>query len=552
MNALPRWSLDTIYPSIDSREFSDDIAKVRKLAAAIEKDPCIESYDELTAVMVNLDAYVSALLSTDSENESYLKALSAVEDAAVIYKKAEDSFTRFVGQAEAADDDPLLIRELRIEAGHLMSESEEALAAELARSGENAWSRLQETLSSSIMDGKRTLTELRSLAFSPDRAVRKNAFEQEISLLDSHRFSFASALNGVKGTTITLERRRGWESPMARSLFSSRITPRTLDALLSAIRNALPLFRDYLSIKAGILGIDDFSFFDLFAPLGRSGCYDFDEAKDIVLTSYDAFSCDMSDFARHAFDSSWIDAEPHPGKAGGAYDVYFPLSHESRVFCNFDSSHDSVLTLAHELGHAYHDSVLKDLPQSQAAYPMTLAETASIFGELLVTDSLLSGARTRDEELFITEQFMSSACQTIVDIYSRYLFESRYFDRCREGEVSAAECSEIMLQAEKDAYGDSLKVLHPYMWAVKSHYYDASFSFYNYPYAFGLLLALSLYSMRNEPGFDKTYRSFLSRTGSEDVATLLRSIGMDGEDEGFWMKGVDMIRSFKERMEGCV
>ena len=229
MNDLPRWSLDAIYPSVGSKEFSDDLGRVRVLASALEEEPSLALFDELTALMVNLDAYVSALISTDSENEAYLKALSAVEDAEVIYKKAEDRFTRYIGQTEAAEDDPLLIRELRIEAGHLMSESEEALAAELARSGENAWSRLQETLSSSIRDGEKTLTELRSLAFSPDRAVRKDAFEQELSLLDSHRFSFASALSGVKGTAITLERHRGWESPIARSLFSSRITPRTLD-----------------------------------------------------------------------------------------------------------------------------------------------------------------------------------------------------------------------------------------------------------------------------------------------------------------------------------
>ncbi len=552
MNDLPRWSLDAIYPSVGSKEFSDDLGRVRVLASALEEEPSLALFDELTALMVNLDAYVSALISTDSENEDYLKALSAVEDAEVIYKKAEDRFTRFVGQSEAKADDPLLLRELRTEAKHLMSEREEALAAELARSGENAWSRLQETLSSSIKDGEKTLTDLRSLAFSPDRTVRKDAFEHEISLLESHRFSFASALNGVKGTALTLERQRGWESPIARSLFASRITPRTLDALLSAMESSLPLFHEYLSLKARLLGVDDFSFFDLFAPVGSSGSYSFDEAREIVLSAYDAFSHDMAAFACHAFDSSWIDAEPHEGKAGGAYDAYFPISRESRVFCNFDSTHDSVLTLAHELGHAYHDSVLRNLPPSQATYPMTLAETASIFGELLVTDSLLASARSRDEELFITEQFLSSACQTIVDIYSRYLFESRFFDRRREGEASAAECCDMMARSQRDAYGDSLKVLHPYMWAVKSHYYDASFSFYNYPYAFGLLLALSLYSMKDEAGFDITYRSLLERTGSEEVLPLLRSVGIDAEDVGFWMRGVELIRSFKERMEGCV
>ena len=211
-----------------------------------------------------------------------------------------------------------------------------------------------------------------------------------------------------------------------------------------------------------------------------------------------------------------------------------------------------MLTLAHELGHAYHDSILKDEPVSRATYPMTLAESASLFGELLVTDHLLSSSIDKEEELFITEQFMSSATQTIVDIYSRYLFERSYFEKRKDGDVSAAECSALMLDAEERAYGDALHEKHPYMWAVKSHYYDAGFSFYNYPYAFGLLFSLSLYAMKDDPGFPDVYRDILSRTGSMDVKSLLSSIGMDPESKEFWMNGIGIIKRYKERMESCV
>ena len=552
MKDLPHWSLDNIYPSVDSSEFSDDIARISELADLLERECSLAVYDELSAIVINLDAYVNALLSTDSSNEKYLKALSRVEDALVVFKKAEDCFIRNIGKTEERKDDSLFIREARVLSSHLMSKEEEALASELSRSNESAWSRLQESLASTIKEGDKTLTELRSLAFSPDRSIRKDAYEREIRILETHSTSFAASLSGVKGTVLTLEKRRGWKSPIERSLFSSRISGKTLDALLSAIEESLPLFRSYMKLKGKILGLDDFSFYDLFAPVGRSREYSFAEAKDIVISSYASFSKDMSEFASLAFDDSWIDAEPHAGKTGGAYDVYFPCAHESRVFCNFDSSYDSVLTLAHELGHAYHDSVLKDEPVSRATYPMTLAESASLFGELLVTDSLLSLSCDKSEELFITEQFLSSAAQTIVDIYSRYLFEKEYFEKRADGAVSASECSLLMLDAQEKAYGDALRIKHPYMWAVKSHYYDAEFSFYNYPYAFGLLFALSLYAMKDLKGFDSAYHDILSRTGSMDVKELLSTIGMDPESKEFWMNGIRLIGTYKERMESCV
>ena len=552
MSTVPLWSLETIYPSVSSASFLSDIERVRNLAGTLEASPSLETYDELTSVFVNLDAYVSALISTDTSNEEYLKALSLVEDAGILYQRASDSFIRAVGRTEEKGDDGIFIREAHVRSRHLMSEEEEALAAELARTGENAWSRLQEALASSIGDGGATLTALRSLAFSPDREVRRNAFEREVSLLKSHENSFAAALSGVKGTVLTLERRRGWKSPVERSLFSSRISEKTLSVLLGVIKESLPVFREYLAAKAEALGISDFSFYDLFAPVGNGGHYSFEEAEKTVLSAYHSFSPEMAEFAEKAFRENWIDARMHPGKAGGAYDTYFPLAGESRVFCNFDSSYDSVLTLAHELGHAYHDSVLRSLPPSSASYPMTLAETASTFGELLVTGYMLARCGDRKERLFLTDQFLSSACQTIVDIYSRYLFEYRYFERRKEGDVSASECVSLMLEAEKEAYGDAVKVRHPYMWAVKSHYYDAAFSFYNYPYAFGLLLSLSLYSIKDRPGFASDYRDLLFRTGSMDAVSLLASIGLDAEDREFWKGGVDMIREFKEMMAQCV
>ncbi len=511
--------------------------------------------DRGDALLVNITAYAEALLSTDSDDPSYLKAMSEAEDAAVGYQKAEDAFTRAIGSQEDEASSPELsaygtyIRNTIIESHHLMTAEEEALAAELSRSGSSAWERLMASVTSTAEEGGRTLTELRALASSPDRATRKSAYESEIHLLETHKAAIAAALNGVKGSVLTLEARRGWDDPIDRSLFSSAITQKTLDSMLDAIVGSLPAFRRYFSVKARLLGLEKLDFFDLFAPIGgNSRTYTYEEACKIVIDSFSSFSPETGAFAAKAIESGWIDAQPRKGKAGGAYDIFFPIPGESRVFCNFDGSYDSVATIAHELGHAYHDSIVRDLPPSLSTYPMTLAETASIFAEMLVFDHVLSHAEG-DEALPIIESFVQSSAQTIVDIYSRYLFEESVFRRRREGEISADELSDLMLDAQEKAYGDGLGIKHRYMWAVKSHYYSADFSFYNYPYAFGQLFALSLYSRRREEGFPELYRKVLRSTGMMDAADVAAISGADITDGDFWRAGLSVILDYARRLE---
>ena len=563
MSKLPHWDMTAIYPSPDSERFKSDIATLDKLSSELVSmidngtplKALIVLKDRADAILITLTAYAESMLSTDTENDVYLKAMGEAEDASVRYQRAEDSFLRAVAKRSDEFSDPALspymkyLDDILVENSHLMSPEEEALAAELSRSGSSAWERLMSTVTSTATIEGETLTELRMKAGARSRSVRKDAFEREVKLLSEHKQAVAAALNGVKGTVLTLERKRGWSDPLDRSLFSSSITHEILDSLLSVIRSSLPMFRDYFRTKAKLLSLDNLDFFDLFAPVGECHrTYAFEEARDIVISSFSAFSPAMGAFAENAFDKKWIDAAPGKGKAGGAYDVFFPTAGESRVFMNFDGTYDSVSTLAHELGHAFHDSVVRDLPPSLSTYPMTLAETASIFSEMIVFDHVLSSSDD-SEALPVIEAFVQSASQVVADIYSRYLFEKSVFEERRRGEISADRLSELMTSAENEAYGDAVGIKHPYMWAVKAHYYSADFSYYNYPYAFGELFALSLYARRNEKDFFSVYKSVLRNTGMKSASECAAIAGADITACEFWQSGIDVIASYAERLK---
>lgn len=562
---LPRWSLEGIYPSVDSVEFDRDIKRLYDIVSEIESighdSSCslkhlLSLNDQGEAYVSNLMAYTEALLSTDTSNSAYLKAFSRAEDAAMDFSSSQDIIVENVSRRESEFCSPeleeyaLTLKEIMEKSRHQMSLEEERLAKEMLKVSSSAWSRLQSSITSSIEKDGKTLNELRALAFSEDRSVRENAFRREIEILKEHEIALSSALNGVKGTVLILEKRRKWPSPLDRSLFDSRISKESFEALLEALEESISMFSRYFHRKAELLGLERLDFYDLFAPVGKSGReYTFDEAMDIVEASYYGFSKETGDFIKRARKSNWIDAEMRKGKSGGAYDTYFPLKKESRIFLNFDGSFDSLFTLAHELGHAYHDSVISELPLSWQRYPMTLAETASIFGENLLFESLIE-TLSEDQRLRVIESYVQSASQVCIDILSRYYFENEVFERRSEGELTPGELNEIMVRSQERAYGDELGEKHPYMWAVKSHYYAEDFSFYNYPYAFGELFALGLFSLReSSDDFPSLYKRVLSLTGRMDAVELSRSVGLNIEDREFWKRGLSVIDKYIKELE---
>ncbi len=496
---------------------------------------------------------------------------------------------------------------------HQMSVDEESLAADLMRSGGSAWGRLFQAVSSTASaeweqadgeasgaggDGvaargaeaeaasggeeeasgtrgeaktasedeerteienkksgngnivRKTVTELRGLAFDPDRDVRRKAWRKELEAVRQVELPLAAAINGVKGFTVSLNRHRGYESALEKSIRQARISRSTLDALIGVMEESLPVFRNYLKGKAKLLGVDRLGFYDLFAPVGKDvAAWSYDAARDFIVEHFRTFSGEMAGFAEHAFAEGWIDARPRPGKVGGAYCISLPVTGETRVLSNFSGNFGDVKTLAHELGHAYHYHVLRDAPHISRQYPMTLAETASIFAESVVIDGALKTAKD-EQKLPIVEKLLQDSTQVIVDILSRFKFEKEVLQRRRTHELSPKELKDLMLTAQLETYGEALnqEELHPYMWEVKPHYYRTELAYYNFPYAFGHLFGLGLYSRYQNEGesFLPVYRELLQKTGKMSAVEVTASAGFDIERPDFWREG---IRTINGRVE---
>ena len=362
-------------------------------------------------------------------------------------------------------------------------------------------------------------------------------------------------MNGIKGQVNVLSSRRGWADPLDEAIFFARIDRVTLDALIGAAREAFPDLRRYLRAKARALGLPALAWYDLLAPVGEAGrSWRWEEATAFLLDQFGAYSDRMRGLADRAFRERWIDAGPRPGKRGGAFCMGL-RGDESRILQNFAPSYDGVSTLAHELGHAYHNLNEAGLTPLQRQTPMTLAETASTFCETIVREAALAEAGPA-ERLFILEQSLQGSCQIVVDIVSRFDFERRVFAARRERELSIDELNGFMLEAQRGTYGDGLDeaTFHPYMWAVKGHYYSADLSFYNFPYLFGLLFGQGLYARyREDPdGFRAGYDDLLASTGRADAATLDARFGLDLRAPAFWRGSLDVIRAGVARFEESV
>ncbi len=595
-STLPRWDVSSVFPSLESPEFAAGFAAVIEQvdeltvlfdALGVERPESAPVIDEATIAAVEraitalnetlapyrtLSAYIYAFVATDSRNTLAQARQSELQRQSVRLAQLRTRFTAWVGamdiaaltaRSQVAREHGFVLREAQTLATRLMSPDEEALATELNVSGGAAWAKLHATLTSQIaaaieLDGETrdlSMSMLRNLAFNHDRATRRRGYEAEVAAWERNAAPLAAALNSIKGQVNTLSRKRGWATALDAALLDARIDRATLDAMLAAARASFPDWRRYLRAKAHALGLERLAWYDLFAPVGGSGRpWSFAEGEAFVVQRFGAYSPRLSEFAARAFQQRWIDAEPRPGKEDGAFCM--PLwRDESRVMANFKPSFDGVSTIAHELGHGYHNLLLSSHTMLQRETPMTLAETASIFCETIIQHAALADAEPA-EQIELLEASLQGQCQVVVDIISRFLFEQSVFERRRERELAIEEFCELMLQAQRDTYGDGLdsSALHPYMWAVKSHYYSPSRSFYNFPYMFGLLFGLGLYAryQQDPDGFRARYDDLLASTGQADAATLAARFGIDTRAEDFWRSSLDVIRADIARFESLV
>ncbi len=585
MTALPHWDLSDLYPSLDSREYAAareaygagvarlealyDEHNVRGGDALDVNDTTVTAFEEAltnTNDILNelrrVNAYISSFVTTDARDDAAQAEQSGLEKDTARLGKLRTRLDAYVARFDTAQlvdastiaaDHAFPLERAAFRAAHQMSETEEALASDMTLTGASAWARLYNDISARItvpvdLPGigvkELPITHARALAKDADRTTRKNAFEAELAGWETWSVPIAAALNSIKGEAATLNARRGYASALEPALAYNNVEAETLDAMQRAVVASFPDFRRYMKAKAQRLGIgDQLAFYDLFAPVatGADASIDWDGATESVTSAFGGYSDQLAGLARRALDEKWIDAEIREGKRGGAFCMSVD-GNRSLVLLNFDGSFDSVQTLAHELGHAYHNTQLAERTPYQRQTPMALAETASIFCETVMVEHGLS---TADDaaRLNILEVDLQGSCQVVVDIHSRFLFEKAMSERRIERSLSVAELCDLMADAQAQTYGEALSVDHPYMWAAKPHYYSTAF--YNWPYTFGLLFGIGLYAQyKVDPEkFRAGYDDLLSATGLGSAAALAARFDIDVTDEAFWTASLDVVRA---------
>ena len=599
LGTIPHWDLSNIYPGLESKELEsavedlrvriqhlddylakENISRKGEIPSSVERTAeLVSEYlrrtNEILALAGTIGAYLYGFITTDSFNTLAKRKDSEFEQITVRINQQEVLFSGWLGEAvnqgidldrlvavdPALKDQEFFLQETIEQSKYLMTEDEEALASDLSLSGASAWQKLQGTVTSQIsvpFEREGVIEDVPIAAlqnirkYDPDEQIRRKAFEAEIEAWESMREPLAACMNGVKGTVVTLNQRRGRKDALHQVLDQTRIDRETLLSMLGVMKESFPTFQRYFKAKAKRMGKDALAWWDISASGGESERhFTFDEARSFIVDNFGNFSPQLAEFTQKAFNQRWIDAEPRKGKRGGAFCMDVPLVEESRILANFDGSLDQLSTLAHELGHAFHNECQWGLPELQRATPMTLAETASIFSETLISESAREQAQSEEEELSILETSLDGAAGVIVDIYSRFLFESEVFEKRADSELSADDFCEIMLRCQAETYGDGLdeKHRHPYMWAWKPHYYSPSRSFYNFPYAFGLLFGLGLYAIYKERGeaFIPDYENLLRSTGMGNAAELAARFDIDLRSPVFWQNSMNVIEGRVER-----
>ena len=579
------WDLTKMYSGFDDAKLAADFAQAQalnqELAVLLQEKPAdvgallvqaVRTAQKRSEKMALVGEFIFLNLATNAKNEQALAWMDKLMRAQVEMQQTSSAFTRYVSKVEGLD--ALIVREPLLEeheymlknmvkdAAHVMDPAIEGPVLKMQMTGGEAWSQLSDQIMATHMvemeiDGEKQslpLSTVRGMATSPEATVRRRAYEAELAFYPRIELAMAACLNGIKGEALTLCELQHYDTVLDTALDAAKIDRQTLDAMLTAMRESLPAFRRYFRAKARHLGHEGgLPFYDLFAPIGAAGkTYTLEEARQLLVQVFGQFSEKMSRFIDRAFEEHWIDAFPYEGKQGGAFCAGVHPLGISYVLANFEGSLDSVSTLAHELGHAYHGDCVKHLSILNADYPMTLAETASIFNETMLVAKLQEGANPQ-ERLMLLDQQIGNAAQVVVDILSRFLFESEVIERRKDHTMLPDELKEIMLDAQKQTYGDGLdeNALHPYMWACKTHYYSASLHFYNFPYAFGLLFGLGVYERYLEKGeaFLPEYDALLAATGLGDVKDVAARVGIDVTDVNFWRKSLSVVEKMIDEME---
>lgn len=581
------WDLTSYFDEFDGpamRQFKDelqrDIATAREQAAALA--PLAEDNADaweavflltegLTDRLSHLGSYLGCLTAADARNEDYAREEAAfallaaesekldVELLRALKDASDEMFAAFAQRPALADCSHFLHRQ-REDAQRTMSPEKEILSADLGVDGLHSWGRLYDSISGKLEfdmafpDGRterRPMSQRRALMEDPDRRVRQAAFAGGNRAWESMEDVAAAALNAISGTRLTLNQHRGVDHFLDVALFQASTSSQTLDAMFAAITDQIELPRRILALKSQLMGTEGVAWYDLGAPLPLpdQGQLSWDEAKDLVSRSFAAAYPHLGEFLGQTYERQWIEHAPRPGKRPGAFCTGSLLTRESRVYMTYNDTLGDVLTLAHEIGHAFHSYIMRDVRTYAHFYPMTLAESASTFGEMILTEGILADPSfSPAQKASALNQEIGHGAIFLLDIPVRYQFEKKLYEERADGELTVSRLKELMVETQRDVFGDALAQggEDPYFWASKLHFYITGVTFYNFPYTFGFLLSRGLYSMFKQEGSDflPRYEEFLRLTGSDTAEGVARrALGRDLEDTQFWTEAIQTLEA---------
>jgi oligoendopeptidase F len=577
-----RWSLDSWFTGLGAPDYTafksdlvKDLADLRAQADALSHQTpeiarVILALETLGERLGHLSAYLGCL-SADDANDEAVKA----DEAWIATLKAESiklhsslrstlaaldepAFHALLAE-ESLDNAAHALRRMRYEGTHQMPSEMEALAADLNVNGLHAWGRLYDTLTGKMEfemtfpDGHTEtvpMSRRRALMSEPDRNLREAAFHAGQKPWNDHALTLAAGLNGISGTRLTLYQKRDQPHFLDAPLFDSAISRESLDAMLEAIHTHIDLPRRALRKAAQLQGTTALHYFDLEAPQispPDETPLTWDEACSTVDRSFSTAYPKLGAYFREMLANRWIEAQPRHGKRPGAFCTGSRLLREERCYMTFHNTVHDMVTLAHEVGHAWHSCVLRPARTYASRYPMTLAETASNFGEMILLDGLLNASDVSPAtRAYLLDQEMLRSHAYLINIPMRYEFEKSLYTERANGELSVSRMQELMTAAQRKLYGDTLLEdgTDPMFWAYKMHFFITGVSFYNFPYVFGYLLSQALFARFKAEGqsFLPHYEAFLSKTGSATCEQVVKqSLGEDLTNPTFWSTAIQAI-----------
>ncbi len=576
-NLEQTWDLDVFFPGGSSSpefttflaELEQDINQAAELvtqerSSVAEWVELLDTVQDIAGRMRQASAFVSCLNAQNVRDEqarilagrvrqlgaSNASVMTSVDEQ--ITAIAEDTWAELLQAPELA---PVAfnLQERRDRAQQMLPPEQEKLVNSLSVDGYQGWSNLYNLVSGNLVipieeDGKTVYLSPGQAAnrmSSADRAVRQHVFARWEEAWASVAPSCALALNHLAGYRLNLYAARGWDNVLHEPMERNRMRLETLEAMWGAVDSRKPRLVEYMRRKQEILGLDEFSWHDIRAPIGSTATrFTYDEAAQFIVEKFNHFDPEMAAIATRAFKERWIESEDRPGKRAGGFCTSFPVARQSRIFVTFSGTMGNLSTLAHELGHAYHQHLMNELPPLAQRYAMNVAETASTFSEMIVLDAAVDFAKSEEERLSLIERKLQRSVALLMDIQSRFLFETRFYEERKQGIVSVPRLNELMVQAQKDAFANALTEYHPHFWASKLHFYNTGVPFYNFPYTFGYLFSAGVYARAKEEGpvFRDKYAALLQDTGRMRVEDLaMRHLGVDLTKPEFWQGTIDFV-----------